>query len=194
MITVYVPVALPAAGKTTFGNRLSEFFGGSLLSMGADDVRECLHPGYSKGQVPFEEMDIGHVFEVAYGWATDILRNGYSLWWDAVNTNKTHRGIVIENCRPHADRIVAVELNVPFDTIVDRNDTVRQGHRRPPITTLETMYDQLNSQPVSLHEGFDQVWRFRWESDSWYLFSHSPGVPDLEDPLARMDDSLPPPG
>lgn len=193
MPTVYVPIALPAAGKTTFGNRLAEKLGGSLLSMGADDVRERLYPGYSEGKIPFESMDLAYTFDVAYEWATDILRNGYDLWWDAVNTNIKHRGMVIENCRPYADRIVAVELNVPFDLIVERNATIRQGHRRPPLATLETMRDQMACQPVSLKEGFDSVWRFRWENDAWRIISHSPHLPALDDPLRMMDDSLPPP-
>lgn len=190
MRTVYVPVALPGAGKTTFGNKLAELLDGSLLSMGADDVRECLHPGYSDGKIPFEDMDLGHIFDVAYEWATDILRNGYDLWWDAVNTNVKHRCMVLENCRPYAGRIVAVELDVPFDLIVERNEKERQGHRRPPLSTLELMRDQMVSQPVSTDDGFDEVWRYRWESDNWYLFSHSPHMPDLNDPLAKMDASL----
>lgn len=163
----YVPIGLPGCGKTTFGNMLSEVTGGRTLSLGADDVRDALYPGYSAGTVPFAEMDIKHVFDVAYQWATDILRNGYDLWWDAVNTNRLHRHMVVENCREFCGRVVAIDLYVPFEEILRRNREERQGHRRPPRKTLTTMRSQRHREPVSLDEGFDEVWRFKWRGDHW---------------------------
>lgn len=183
MVTAYVPIGLPCSGKTTFGNRLSEILSGSLLSLGPDDIREHLYPGYAEGLIPFEDMDLEYTFDVARVWADDILRNGYSLWWDAVNTNPVHRAEVIYNCRKHAERIVAVTFDVPFEIVTERNENVRAGHRRPPIRTLLTMADQMRLSPVKREEGFDEVWGLQWREGGWSVRFHSPGVPDLEDPV-----------
>ena len=184
--TVYVPVGLPGCGKTTFGNALGEACDGWVLSMGADDVRDALYPGYSAGTVAFEDMDLTRTFAVAYEWATDILNAGYSLWWDAVNTNKIHRGIALRNCRPYADRVVAIDLYVPFAEILRRNRDERPGHRRPPRKTLEMMRSQRHRDPVSLAEGFDEVWRFKWTGFTWRWHSCQGGVDFAASPFTRM--------
>lgn len=167
----FIPIALPASGKTTFGNRIDAGYN-EILSLGPDDVREHLYPGYSEGKIPFEDMDIRYVFDTAYEWAMDILNNGYSLWWDAVNTNRKHRAEAVANCLRYTKRVIAVEFNVPFDIIVERNARIREGHRRPPIETLEMMRQQMIDNPVSMNEGFWEVWRFDWNGKIWVLKDH----------------------
>ena len=184
--TVYVPIGLPGCGKTTFGNRLCEACDDWVLSMGADDVRDVLYPGYSAGTVPFAQMDLSHTFEVAYEWAVDILTAGRSLWWDAVNTSKFHRAMVLSNCRPYTERVVAIDLYVPFEEILRRNREERQGHRRPPRKTLAMFRSQRHQNPVDISEGFDEVWRFKWTGTCWRWHSCQGAVDFTKSPLTRV--------
>lgn len=169
--TVYMPIGLPGCGKTTFGNNLSKQSSGKILSIGLDDIREYLYPGYSKGIIPFENMDIENILNITEKWCKDILNNKYDLWFDAVNVDPLHRKIAIKNFKNWADYIIAIDFHVPFDEILKRNKEQRNGFRKPPRKILEKMRSQKFQNPVSIDEGFNEILKYKWKNKNWVLRS-----------------------
>jgi hypothetical protein len=194
MRTIYLPVGLPAAGKSTLGHALQLIYQrynlGPLHVFGPDVVREQMYPGYDAGLVPFKKINNRQVFDRAYARGRRLLKTG-DLWWDAVNTHSALRETARDGLMNFAksspgwentdgdlpgaylhNRIVAIDIRVPFSIIVERNRTCREGHRCPPLETLKMFSDQKKEWPVRawdpadpfpLETIIDQVWTVRWE-------------------------------
>ena len=172
--TIFIPVGLPCAGKSTFFRELIDLpgVGDNVALVSPDDIRDELYPGYSTGLVPFCDIDNPEVFSKANDRMDGHLLDGWDVWFDAVNTSLLARDMIryeAEATRSSPEftggdlHYIIVDLDVPFTEIISRNESRRAGHRRPPIETLELMRRQKETEGVGLTLGDHEVWNLTWD-------------------------------
>ena len=101
--TIFIPVGLPCAGKTSFFRCLSDMdgVGDNLALVSPDEIREEVYPGYAAGMIPFSSMDNGEIFPRAYARMERYILDGWDVWFDAVNGNHGARLMIYG----HAERV-----------------------------------------------------------------------------------------
>lgn len=174
---IYIPVGMPCCGKTTFYNtikNLEEFTPVQIAS--PDIVREREYPGYEAGTVPFESIDQYCVFLKAHREMEDFLLNGYSVWFDAMNCHIKSRKVIFHRAEAVSYEpsffgimnYIVINMTVPLEEILQRNDKIRAGHRKPPEDRLRSMYDFIINIPfedLMLPERCE-IWDLEW-NQTW---------------------------
>jgi len=171
---LYIPIGLPCCGKSTFYKRMishPDFCSTKII--GPDIIRERLFPGYEDGLIPFENIDQEVAFLIAEREMEDYLLDGYSVWFDAMNTHYKsrlilfHRGQAVEYTPlyPFILNYILIKMNVDFDIIKERNQKCRKGYRMPPIERLESMNEYFNCiQEEDLYLPAKlEIWNLQWQ-------------------------------
>ncbi len=130
MATLYLTVAIPGAGKSTFAKKFCADNG--LIYLSSDGLRAVL------GTSEDDQTVSGEVFKYIRNMATWFLRTGQSVLIDATNYNRKNRADLVKIARLNNSWIVAFVFNVPFAICCARN-TARA--RRVPLFVMERMRD-----------------------------------------------------
>lgn len=147
--TLTIMVGIPASGKSYFAQHYSWSTGAVWVSR--DKVREELFPDpdYSTRQ----EYDVRQEY---YRRLIDALDSGKDVIADSTNLTPKHRKALLAKVGPHANKIVAVCLDVGCKVAIPRNRK-RTGHERVPDKVIRSMYrDMKFPTPHELKGG--QVW------------------------------------
>ena len=175
--TIFIPVGLPCAGKTSFFQCLSEMpgVGDNVALISPDEIREEVYPGYAAGLVPFRDIDNGEIFPKAYTRMEGRILDGWDIWFDAVNVSQGSR-LMIYGCAEATTRLnpnfvggdlhyVILVLDVPVDQILARNEANRVGHRRPSEKVIASMWSESTEELTYLPTDRAEVWRLRWDGE-----------------------------
>ena len=141
---LYVPVGIPGSGKSTYGKTMDAHI------VSSDSIRKELY-GSEKIQ-----GDAAQVFAIAYERAANILKSGGNVYFDATNLGVSTRRTLLRKVGKHADKIIAVYFDVPYEVCLNRN---RNRARRVPIRVMQRM--ARNIRVPDLAEGFDQIVKVR---------------------------------
>lgn len=140
-----VGIGLPGVGKTTILKRLA---GNTTAYVCPDDIRLAL-TGDASDQSRNQE-----VWEEAYRQIHAELDAGHNVIVDATNARKADRLRLIAHCRLKADEIQGIWFVAPLSVVQTRN---QKRNRTVPDTIIEAMAHQLEADPPTLTDGFDQL-------------------------------------
>lgn len=143
---LYIPVGMPGAGKSTYGQILAANQPG-LQIVSTDAIREELY-GDSRSL-----GDPGEVFGIAYRRARDALRAGQDVYFDATNLTAFYRRTLREILGPYAGRTVCIFFKVPPSVCRKRNES-----RTKPVPTGAFERLKRSLERPSKKEGFTELW------------------------------------
>ncbi len=144
---VVMGVGIPGSGKTTVLSELAGDF--DIARICPDDIREEI-----SGNAADQSVN-AQAWEEAYDRVKDELAGGNSVIIDATHAEAWRRPQTVEMYRSFgAVTVAAVFIDVPVEIAKERN-TGRD--RVVPDYAIEKMAKALESEPVSLKEGFDVV-------------------------------------
>lgn len=174
--TIFIPIGLPCAGKSSLFRCLSEMsgIGENLALVSPDEIREEIYPGYSAGLIPFKDIDNAEIFPRAYARMERHIIDGWDVWFDAINSNRGSMLMVFgraEMVRRNPNfsggdlSYIVILLDVPIDVIISRNEASRVGHRRPPRGALQRMWDERSPNPITLPTESFELWHLVWDGE-----------------------------
>lgn len=141
-------VGVAGSGKTTFASR--HFRPTQVLS--SDALRALV------ADDPTAQSATEDAFNLLHRILEMRLRRGRLTIVDATNVEEWARRELVGSARRHRRPVVALVLDMPFETIVERNARRSDGPRPRVALTRQARWlrDSLRSLP---HEGFDAVHR-----------------------------------
>lgn len=138
---LYVAIGIPGSGKTTSKPC-------NTWSVCPDNIR-----AYFYGDASIQG-DGKKVFSIAYNSAQRLLADGKDVYFDATNTTKYTRQLLLKKLKPYASKCVALYFNIPIDVCKRRN---AHRSRVVPEHVIDRMYKQLSFNPPTIEEGFDDI-------------------------------------
>lgn len=146
----YLMVGIPGSGKSTYAKELG------CRIVCPDTIRETHRIGSPEA------------FAITRQQIKEALEAGEDVVFDATNTLRQYRADMIDAGKPHADRTVCIWMDVPIKVCIARHlERMKSGVRTTlPVEVIERMSGQLVDNPPDLSEGFDEIWRIRWEEKS----------------------------
>lgn len=138
---LYVAIGIPGSGKTT--NKLH-----GTWSVCPDNIRAHL---YGDASI---QGDGKRVFTLAYNHAQRLLADGKDVYFDATNTTKYTRQLLLRKLKPYASKCVALYFNIPIEECKYRN---AHRSRVVPEHVIDRMHKQLSLNPPTQDEGFDEI-------------------------------------
>ena len=148
MAVFYLMVGLPASGKSTYATKLLRQ--GQAAIVCPDTIRAMNR-----------EMEDAEVFGLAYNQVRTLLSVDKDVIFDATNTIANFRQPLIRLAHEFGAKVVAVWLDTPLHTCLQRH-VLRQQNGIKPMLTREVIFRmdrQLKKTPPTTGEGFDQVVR-----------------------------------
>lgn len=145
MSKLYILIALPAAGKSTWAEKFCNRYD-NTVHISSDAIREEVF-GSAEDQAHNAE-----VFEIMRKRTRETLSAGGNVIYDATNLNRKRRMGFIREMKKLADEIIGVVFAVPFEICCERN---QRRERTVPYSAMERMYKSF--QPPSTAEGFDRI-------------------------------------
>ena len=79
-----------------------------------------------------------------------------TIYFDATLTNKAHRAPLIKMAHDAQVPVDALLINTPLEIAIARNNK-RPENRRVPDAAMENMHNELNLEPPTRSEGFENV-------------------------------------
>ena len=145
--TLYVTVAAPAAGKSTYiENVLSKIRHTAIVS--TDEIREELFGNDSL-------QNSGNIiFKTAYERTERFLKFRLNVIFDSTAAKPVYRQNLIKIGKDNGAKIICVYFNIPLEIHFERN---RGRIRFVPHDVIETMYNNIKKNPPALSEGFDEI-------------------------------------
>lgn len=141
MSTLYLACGLPASGKSTYAERFD-----NTVVLSSDALREEML-GDINDQSQNEE-----IFRELHKRAKGFLKAGANVFYDATNISAKRRKALVQEFRPHADKLVAIYFDIPYDICLDRN---AGRDRVVPEHVMERMHRTLQ---IPTHiEGWDEI-------------------------------------
>lgn len=152
MPTLYMPIGLPACGKTHW--QKSWVPDATVIS---PDL--VLEEKYDYQWTPVAAADAWNICYQRLGRAIveeQHNRNSHraEYVWDATNLTPRDRTAVLNICKGVGWRVIAVYVNTPMETCIARN-AERQSNRRVPDKQMGSMWSRLT--PPQESEGWDDV-------------------------------------
>lgn len=145
MKTLYVPVGIPASGKTTYGNLMAKN-NPNLRIVSPDEIRKELYGD------PNIQGDGKKVFAIAYNAAATLLDLGHDVYFDATNISALRRSRLLKALSGHYCNAVGIAFTLDYTTCLERN---RVRDRVVPTGVMIRML--RNHEAPSLTEGFSRV-------------------------------------
>lgn len=142
MPTLYVMVALPRSGKTTYVKK--HFKGIPVVS--ADQLRLLIH---GKRYVAEQEPKVWWVRNIML---KALMEQGLDVVVDQTNITKKRRAPLVKLAEEYGYRAIAVMLKTDVDTCKER---AIKTHQEDLIPVIEDFAQEF--EPVSEDEGFDEV-------------------------------------
>ena len=140
MLTLYITVGLPGAGKTSFLKEMKE---PSIVHVSPDLLRS-------------EEDNPAERLKMASQQLSDTLVEGHNIYYDSANITVRSRAEVIEHAglAPDEYLVVALVFQVDLFSLCERNNN-RPPEDQVPISVLSEMFERFEYPVIS--EGLDQV-------------------------------------
>lgn len=132
---LYVAIGIPGSGKTTNAPH-------GTWSVCPDNIRRGIQGDGKK------------VFFIAYNRAQRLLADGKDVYFDATNTTKYTRQLLLKKLKPYASKCIALYFNIPIGVCKYRN---AHRSRVVPEHVIDRMYNQLSLNPPTQDEGFDEI-------------------------------------
>ena len=148
MKTLYVPIGIPGSGKSTYGKQLAKE-NKNLRIVCPDDIRAEL---YGDASI---QGDGKKVFSIAYSRATEYLKSGKDVYFDATNVTALSRSRLLKALYPLFNSSIAVYFDVPLEVCKKRNS---ERPRVVPESVLDRMSKKLQ-EPSVLKERFTTIER-----------------------------------
>lgn len=139
----------PAAGKTTFSNRLCEYFkscGVDIVLISADKIREELYGSQDSFGKPIE------VYRIILYRMMDALINGKHVIYDAANLRKDYRMDYLDEIKDIDCYKYIYRINKDKDTCIEHHN---KRSRDIPLENLMPYFD-IN-EPPTMEEGWDEI-------------------------------------
>lgn len=84
----------------------------------------------------------GMVFNLFINTISNYLRQGFTVYADAIHLNKKSRNKIIHALSIEPDEIEVIYMNTPLDLTLERN-SFREGRARVPNTVIKAMYNSI---------------------------------------------------
>lgn len=143
----YMLIGLLCSGKSTYALKLSIDNDAKIIA--SDSVREEL-----SNQFAYTKEDNEKVFQEVYKRAYQYLRCNNSIILDATNISRAYRSNYLHLAKQYGFKCIAIVLNTPLETCIDRNK-----HRPKKKRISRTKMLQLNKyyEKPSIDEGFQDI-------------------------------------
>lgn len=141
-ITLYIPVGISGQGKTTYGNKIT-LENNSIKMVSPETVSDVLPNDASNAEV----------FDAMRKQASQFMKRGFSVFFDASNLKQKYRKEVIDELKKDAEFIVGVYFPVNVETAKENNKKRLIDMSDEEINTMLESMDK-----ISFEEGFDCIW------------------------------------
>lgn len=141
MGTIYVPVGLPASGKSTLAHKMTDY-----IVISSDELRKELYGDIN------DQTHNAEIFEEMNRRTKQYIDEGKNVFYDATNLSRKRRGHLIKQIAKNADKKIAGYLHIDLETAIRRDE---QRDRTVGAEVIKKMFKNLQI-PLK-GEGFDEV-------------------------------------
>lgn len=144
-------VGLPASGKSTLANKLSNDYNTTVLS--SDQLRIQLYNNIN------DQEHNEEVFKELHKQLISNLKDNHSVIYDATNISYKRRKALLEEINKFGCKKICYLLATPYDDCLVRND---KRERKVPKYAIKRMY--MNFYIPEYYEGWDEI-HIDWNYD-----------------------------
>lgn len=147
--TLYIPVGIPAIGKTTFGKEMAKE-NPYLILINSEMIRKKIFGDQNDSDSDRWVTNVVH--REMQRRTEEALKNGFSVYYDGENTGWGSRTALIKQVREFVTKIVAIQF--PLDT----KKAVFQNELRSEKVSNSYIFRVASS--ISMpkkEEGFDEI-------------------------------------
>lgn len=144
MATLYVMCGIPGSGKSYYCKK---------------HVKDGVHVSRDTIRFALLENDDNYfaheneVYEIFWEKINKELAAGHNVYADQTSLTPNSRGWLLAHIKVPCEK-VAIVMNVPFETCLERNDA-REGREKVPAKSMLGMYDSFSFPTID--EGFDKI-------------------------------------
>ena len=155
MAYLVVLVGPPGSGKSTVASILEHAYNYNVVS--TDRLRKELLGDEE------DQSNSRMIISAAYSATKRLLEKDMNVVFDATNCRRSYRKAVLE-CLP--DSWSHCTIAAVYRGTVERCEEQNQKRdRKVPLQVLRRMYDELESEPPNLKEGFDMMIDLKYAAD-----------------------------
>lgn len=153
---IYLLIGPPGAGKTTWLNSQKWIQDHAIVS--SDSFME--HAAAASGRTYTQMFDAGYsptAIQLMNEALDAAFKAGRSVFVDQTNTTVARRARTM--AKTAGAYHVAVVFKTPLDELVSRaHARTMASHKSIPLFVVQSMYDNMVHQPVTMAEGFEEIW------------------------------------
>lgn len=150
--TVYMSIGAPGSGKSTWwllGQKEGIIPHENVIRINMDDIREQI-----TGDAGDQSQN-----NLVYKIAMSNLKSALSqqipvIYWDATSVKRRDRRKMTKLIKQANYDVIGIWFDLPKETLKERN---ANRDRQVDESVIDRMWKQLNDNPPSLEEGFDQI-------------------------------------
>lgn len=147
--TLYIPVGIPAIGKTTFGKEMAKE-NPYLILINSDMIRKEIFGDQNDSDS--DRWGTNVVLREMQRRTEEALKNGFSVYYDGGNTGWGSRTALIKQVREFVTKIVAIQFPLDTKRAIFQNELRSEKVSNSYISRVASAISMPKKE-----EGFDEI-------------------------------------